>query len=254
MVRLDGGQFLMGEQPPSLSAPVRRVQIAPFLIGMTEVTWLEYMYFMEELPAGDIWFRNREKSPRMPAYNVSWLQAAKFCNRLSQMKGLRPYYQIIGEGREATINVTYPAGDGYRLPTEAEWEYACRANNGGDFCCPPAQLPDHAWTQANAEGRLRITGLKDPNAFGLYDMHGNVAEWCDDWFGSYVPAPAERVLENPRVQIPPDTTRPYKVYRGGSVMRPDRDCRSAWRMSASIDFKNPLLGFRVARSSGFTQR
>ena len=111
---------------------------------------------------------------------VSWDDAIAFCNKLSEREGLKPYYQF-GTGAYS------PGGDGYRLPTEAEWEYACRAGSTTrySFGDDAASLGEFAWFDSNSDSKTHPVGQKQPNAWGLYDMHGNVWEWCWDWYESY---------------------------------------------------------------------
>ncbi len=130
----------------------------------------------------------------------------------------------------------------YRLPTEAEWEYACRAGSTTRFCFgdEEAELEDYAWYEENSEGKTHPVGQKQPNAWGLYDMHGNVWEWCQDWYGDYPAGP----VTDPRG---PDTGE-YRVLRGGSWGNDSRNLRSAVRDYNNPDFRHYNFGFRVART------
>lgn len=119
---------------------------------------------------------SKQKNPSAPVSGVQWVDAARYCNKASEMDGLKPCYDL------KTWDCD-PAADGYRLPTEAEWERACRAGGQGRFPFGDdvSQLGRHAWTKANSEGKVRPVGQKEPNAWGLYDMLGNVWQWTNDW-------------------------------------------------------------------------
>jgi formylglycine-generating enzyme required for sulfatase activity len=146
--------------------------------------------------------------------------------------------------------VPAPDANGYRLPTEAEWEFAARAGTTGKFFFgdDPAMLGEYAWFGDNSGGTPNAVKLRKPNDWGLYDMYGNVAEWCDDWFGPYQEHSGAKPLVNPRGPATPPSNTRLKVYRGGSFIRPPACCRSAWRGSAIIDFQHQAVGFRVART------
>jgi hypothetical protein len=120
---------------------------------------------------------SKQKNPAAPVAGVQWVDAARFCNKCSEAEGLEPCYDL----KTWSCN---PSASGYRLPTEAEWEYACRAGATGRFPFgdDASQLGRHAWTKANSEGKVRPVGQKEPNAWGLYDMLGNVWEWTNDWY------------------------------------------------------------------------
>ena len=130
----------------------------------------------------------------------------------------------------------------FRLPTEAEWEYACRAGDDSaySFGNDARQLGEHAWFGGNSGGKTHPVGRKTPNAWGLFDMHGSVWEWCSDWYGNY----PRRSMVDP---AGPDGGR-GRVLRGGSWNDQAGRCRAAYRLSVDPSIKNPSLGFRVARS------
>jgi len=172
---------------------------------------------------------------------VSWVDAVLFCNQRSLAEGLEPCYD------EETGECDFGA-DGYRLPTEAEWEYACRsggsnAYNSGD---DPRRLDRYAWHKANASSKTQPVGKKDPNAWGLFDMHGNVAEWCNDVYAEdyYGVAPED----NPRGPAEGDRY----VLRGGAWNCSRQACRSTCRVGEAPGFQDACfakdaIGFRCAR-------
>ena len=153
--------------------PQHPVKISrPFFLGIHEVTQGQYQAVMGNNPS---LFKG---SDDLPVENVSWLDAVGFCNKLSEREKRTPFYRI--DGTEVTI----VGGNGYRLPTEAEWEYACRAKSTTlyPFGDDAGKLGEHAWYDGNSEGKTHPVGQKLPNAWGLYDMLGNVWEWCADWY------------------------------------------------------------------------
>ncbi len=249
---IPAGEFFMGpsDGDKDSSAPERlqhKVRISkPFYLGVCEVTQAQYGALMgknpstfsangsgKDLVAG-------HSTDRHPVENVTWLEATQFCNKLSEKERKKPFYEI--DGKE--IRVPDWNGPGYRLPTEAEWEYACRANASApmrfSFGNDAGELDDHAWFKRNSDSRTHPTGLKKPNGFGLYDMHGNVWEWCWDWQGAgyYDQSPAD------------DPTGPARgsnrIFRGGSWYGPPRDCRSAFGEALVPGWRWGNLGFRLA--------
>ncbi len=249
---IPAGEFLMGpsDGDKDSSAPEKlqhKVRISkPFYLGVCEVTQAQYEAVMGNNPSpfsangsGKDWVAG-QSTDRHPVENVSWLQATRFCNRLSVKELKKPFYEINGK----QIRVPDWSGPGYRLPTEAEWEYACRANASTpmrfSFGNDAAELGDYGWFRRNSDSRTHPTGLKKPNGFGLYDMHGNVWEWCWDWQGAGYDnrPPAD------------DPTGPAggsnRIFRGGTWSGPPRDCRSANREGREPGYRWGNLGFRVA--------
>jgi eukaryotic-like serine/threonine-protein kinase len=168
--------------------------------------------------------------------SVSWLDAVEFCNKLSEREKRAPFYRING------TNVTIVGGNGYRLPREAEWEYACRAKSATlyPFGDDASRLDEHAWYNRNSESKTHPVGQKLPNAWGLYDMLGNVWEWCGDGYdekydGSSLPANPSDVSETSG-----------RVFRGGSWLYDASLCRPAYRYLESPRYQDSLVGFRVA--------
>ena len=164
-----------------------------------------------------------EADGRLPIVDISWHDAIGFCNALSRHEGLTPAYEIGAVDAEPQWN---PAADGYRLPTEAEWEYACRAGSTGPRY---GDLEEIAWYRRNSHECVHEVGGKEPNAWGLYDLLGNVWEWCWDLYD-------------------PDVYGSYRVLRGGGWFDEHWSCRASVRRRSHPTFITDDLGFRVARS------
>jgi formylglycine-generating enzyme required for sulfatase activity len=246
MVVIPAGYFEMGSRSGrDEEQPRHKVWIDSFLMDKTEVTQAEY----EKLGKGDDPpFSNPShfKGPDLPVEQVTWPQAANFCNARSRAEGLTPCYSD-----DAVCNF---AADGYRLPTEAEWEYACRAGGDGDYSFgnDARKLGEHAWFTDNASKKTHPVGQKKPNAWGLFDMHGNVAEWCQDVFDkNYYKSGPEK---NPRG---PADGKEY-VLRGGSWKSAAEASRSAYRLGETPGFSDACLardaiGFRCVRKAPIQQ-
>ena len=286
------GDFLMGspdsERRRHLSEPQHRVRITkPFYLGVYEITQGEFERVMGRNPSafsnggGPTEAATGVDTSRYPVEMVNWFDALEFCNKLSEKEGRPPYYRIAGIERNSAgwireAKVTVAGGGGYLLPTEAQWEYACRAgtttpfsfgtaNNGAECNCV-GKAPYGTEEQGPSIGMNAPVGSYRPNAFGLYDMHGNVWEWCWDLYNaSYYkhspesdpPGPIRALSttrKNPSTKNKrePDPTRPpdgpNRVHRGGCWSNIARDCRSADRNWRLPDFRDDGLGFRVARS------
>jgi formylglycine-generating enzyme required for sulfatase activity len=236
MVNIPAGGFTMGsptsEENRDSDESQHRVEITQgFYLSATEVTQAQYELVMGSNPSN---FKGVDR----PVEKVSWRDAVQYCNKLSAREGLSPAYLISG------TSVTWDArSNGYRLPTEAEWEYACRAGTTTAYCTggSEADLARAGWYSGNAGSETHPVGKKLPNAWGLYDMHGNVWEWCWDWYGEY----GSGTQRDP--QGAADGS--YRVFRGGFWSYDAGRCRSAfrnWDIPSSADYN---LGFRVARSS-----
>nr|WP_128547109.1 SUMF1/EgtB/PvdO family nonheme iron enzyme [Larkinella soli] len=193
------------------------VLIESFLLSRYPVTQALYFSVTGEVPG-------TFSGGRKPVETVSWLDAVRFCNRLSEQTGLRPCYSFGSEGADVRFD---GAADGYRLPTEAEWEYACKA---GTKDSRYGDLDRIAWYKGNSGGTTHDVGLKEPNAWGLYDMLGNVWEWCTDVYD-------ETVYGS------------YRIFRGGGWCDEERGCLATnRRRSHPSSFKIDDLGFRIARN------
>ena len=195
----------------------RRWQVAlqGFAIGRYPVTQAQYAAVTALRPSV-------HAGSQHPVESVSWLDAVQFCNALSRVSGLQPCYEI-----DATLpGATLIAGsNGYRLPTEAEWEYACRA---GDQRPRYGELDAIAWYRDNSGARSHGVGQKQPNAWGVFDTIGNVWEWCSD-------------------QYDPEVYGPYRTFRGGGWADPERGCLAINRRRRHPTFAIVDVGFRVAR-------
>ena len=240
MALLPGGSFTMGsDASDEVDEPPHKVSIGPFCIDTHEVTQAEYERLMGKNPS--LW-----KDPKNPVEQIRWSQAAAYCNARSREEGLRPAYD------EATWACDF-AATGYRLPTAAEWEYACRAGTATAcfFGSSPSKLGDYAWFRDNCMRTPQAVGGKLPNPWGLYDLYGNVWEWCHDFYAEdyYKRSPES----DPRGPAKSET----RVIRGGAWSSKASQCRSSYRDQEYPEFKdvcfaadrNGLIGFRCVRKA-----
>lgn len=239
MVYIPGGEFYMGSPENEFGRqdderPIHKVKIDPFYIGKTEVTWDEYEHYaFENLIVSDpkeivsITRPSASYEPydhgwgrgKMPAMGISWHSAKKYCEWLS-----------------------LKTGDFYRLPTEAEWEYACRAGSSTaySFGNDTKDIEEYVWFDKNSGGRTNKVGLKRPNAFGLYDMHGNVWEFCLDYYDpNYYKTLKDEITINPKA---PENGK-VPVIRGGSWNDPPSELRCANRKYVPSEWweRDPML-------------
>lgn len=224
MVVIPAGSFVMGTPDAVRSAandssndkekPARAIAMKSFSLGKYEVTQAEWVALMGENPS-------ENEGKNFPVDHVSWEMAQSFVEKLSKR-----------------------TGKNYRLPSEAEWEYAARAGTANEFygSDDTASLDAHAWFNGNSGMEVHAVGEKKPNRFGLYDMHGNVWEWTQDCW-------------NPDYKGAPDTQAAWqegncesRVNRGGSWFNVARMLRSAFRARFATTLKSPYFGLRVARS------
>jgi acetoin utilization deacetylase AcuC-like enzyme/formylglycine-generating enzyme required for sulfatase activity len=233
MVHIPGGWFEMGSKKNNES-PVHKVWVDSFLMDRCEVTQEEY----EKLIVGN---PSHFKGAKNPVEQISWSYAVLYCNTRSRKENLKPCYD------EGTGKCDFSA-NGYRLPTEAEWEYACRSGTKTDyfFGRETSQLKDYAWFADNSTNKTQPVGQKKPNQWELYDMYGNVAEWCNDRYSeSYYSNSPEK---NPQG---PDKGRKY-VLKGGSWNSSAESCRSSYRIGEDPGFQDACfsrddIGFRCVK-------
>jgi len=234
-VRIEGGTFIMGsptDEPGRGNDEIKhRVTVSSFYMSRYEVQQADYEEIMGANPSINEGFN-------LTVTNVSWFDAIEYCNRLSRREGLTPAYTISdsGDNQAETWNRN---ANGYRLPTEAEWEYACRAGTTTAYNTGASISDKTGWYNTNSGGRTHPVGEKPVNAWGLHDMHGNVFEWCWDLYGEYSTAN----------QTDPDgaSSGSYRVVRGGSWGISARFARSASRYYSNPDFRDLNLGFRLVR-------
>ena len=217
MVAVQGGTFMMGateEQGDDAyddEKPVHSVSLDGFYIGKYEVTQGQWKAVMGTNPS---YFKGDD----LPVEDVSWNDAVSFCEKLSEMTGKT-----------------------FRLPTEAEWEYAARGGQqvDGTKYAGSNTLDDVAWSTGNSSSKTHPVGTKQPNALGLYDMSGNVCEWCSDWHGS------NYYSSSPSVNPQGPSSGVSRVIRGGDWNYGARYCRVSSRGDYTSDYRNSDLGFRV---------
>ena len=210
-----------------------------YYLGKYEVTQGEWMQVMNYNPS-KFGPKNAKTAgldtSKFPVESVNWFDSVAFCNNLSQLDGLPPYYELkvtkfdgpsIGEAEVKILG-----GTGYHLPTDAEWDHGCRAGTQTKYHCGDRDedLVEYAWFKDNSEGRTRAVGEKKPNAFGLFDMHGNVREWN------------EEMLTNVT------TGAPERVNRGGNWKTPAGNCAVSSRYSLGAAHRTYSVGLRVARA------
>jgi len=220
-VYIQPGTFMMGSPPNepgrSDNETLHKVTITKgFSMQTTQVTQRQWHVIMGNNPSS---FGSCGED--CPVENVSWNDVQQFIKKLNETRGTNKY----------------------RLPTEAEWEYACRAGSDTAYCFgnDESRLKDYAWYDGNSGGKTHPVGLLKPNAWGLYDMHGNVWEWCQDWYAENYPSGS---VTDPIGS----SSGSFRVIRGGSWHVIAQSCRSAYRGRSTPDNRNHDLGFRLCFS------
>ena len=232
MVYVKAGTFIMGspesEEDRSDNEIQHKVTISKdFYIGKYEVTQREYKAVMGTNPS-------KYKGDNRPVETVSWYNAVEYCNKLSEKEGLTKAYTI--DGTTVTLNNN---ATGYRLPTEAQWEYAARGGNKsqGYKYSGSDTVDSVAWHSGNSDSSTHNVGTKAANELGIYDMSGNVYEWCYDWYDDY----SSGSVTDPEGS----STGSYRVFRGGIWRYDSGYCRVAFRHSGYPSFSYHLIGFRL---------
>lgn len=240
MVWLPGGEFTMGTgRGAADEAPAHKVKVSGFLMDKYEVT--HEMFAKAQLPNPSHW----QDHPKKPVERVRWRDAKQYCNERSLLEGLKPCYNE----KTADWDCDFSA-NGYRLPTEAEWEFACRAGTEQPYDFGTAdKLRQYAWFNGNAEQKTHLVGQKKPNPWGLYDLYGNVSEWCEDVYD------AAYYQKSPAVDPhgPPGTGKDVRrVIRGGNWKGSAESCRASARQGertgdSDACFSTDYCGLRCVR-------
>ncbi len=236
MVVIPGGFFDMGSRKgASDETPVHKVWVDSFWMDRFEVVQEQFKKYQISDPS-------HFKNPKSPLEQINWTDATIYCNERSLAEGLEPCYD------EETWQCNFE-GNGYRLPTEAEWEYACRAGTTTkySFGNDARKLKTYTWFASNSPRRTKPVGRKKPNLWGLYDMHGNVAEWCNDFY-------SENYYKNSPLRNPGGPAKGMeRVLRGGAWNSTEDNLRSSCRASdPSIDdtcLASDAIGFRCVKNA-----
>jgi formylglycine-generating enzyme required for sulfatase activity len=240
MIEVKGGSFIMGSKKGKHeNSPLHEVYVDSFLLGKYLVTQSLWQEVYRTSPS-------RIKKPEYPITNIDWYDAVEFCNEISISEDLEPYYVIErtvqDENNMSDINrdrkkwkVSITGSEGFRLPAEEEWEYAARGGiNCSEFEYSGSDIPSDVLFDDVGPGEKKYpVGQKMPNALGIYDMSGNVGEWCHDWFYLYG-------LK--------ETSGSVKLYRGHSTVLSLDDATVYARKYNSPAFVSDYLGLRVARN------
>lgn len=242
-VLVEGGTFIMGSKDEGTP---HEVALSGFLICKHQVTQAKYVEITGK--SNPSYFKGNDENP---VENISWFDAIKYCNLLSKKYGFAPAYDGKGNLLDAAGKITADITKvrGFRLPTEAEWEYAARGGNQskGYEYSGSNNIKEVAWHDGNSGKKTHPVGTLNPNELGLYDMSGNVWEWCHDWYGDkyYDACKSKGTVQNP---LGPEKGS-YRVLRGGSwISGYPQYCRVAYRSHVAPDFRDGSRGFRLAAS------
>ena len=239
-VLIPAGEFMMGDQS---AKPIHKVALTkPFYLGKYQVTQAQWSAVMGQNPSDF-------KGDQNPVERVSWNDCQEFIKKLNASVGSARFSASSGTSAERAVfgpeaqtrRDARTTSLSFGLPTEAQWEYACRAGSDKAYCFgePESELREYAWFDGNSGRKTHPVGTKKPNGWGLYDMHGNVWEWCEDWYGDY----RDREVVDP---TGPEGSR--RVYRGGSWSRSAGRCRSAYRLRIAPDSRRDLGCRLILRS------
>jgi len=253
MVQISAGTFTMGSPTgesgrESIEGPQHSVTLSAFYMGTYQVTQALYQLVMGTNPSNFTTAVAGESGTpgRLPVEMVTWYDTVEFCNKLSALDGRMAVYTITGRTPASGYPITSAtvtmdsSKNGYRLPTEAEWEYACRAGTTTAYNTGNTISDNTGWYTDNSGSKTHQVGLKPANAWGLYDMHGNVSEWCWDWYGTY----ASGAQTDPTGA----SSGSIRVARGGNWNNSGQYLRSAYRGRGDPSVRGMYAGFRLVRS------
>jgi formylglycine-generating enzyme required for sulfatase activity len=235
MVLIPAGSFEMGcclEDANLNEQPVHPVSVSSFLISKYEVTQQEFKQIMGFVPENGYGLGSD-----YPAFGITWEYAMQYCNARSDAEGLETCFNLA----DSTCNWT---ANGYRLPREAEWEYAARYNDSDTLFTYSGcdDVYEVAWFRRNSQNKVQKVGQKMPNALGLYDMSGNVWEWCWDWYAD------EYYLESPELDPCGPDTGLFRLVRGGCWYNDEEFCCCTYR-AVSQSYGSNYIGLRVVRNA-----
>ncbi len=238
MILLPVGKFQMGSNVGLDERPIHEVELTiPFAMAETEVTQSQYEAVMGKNPS---YFGKEADSAERPVEHVSWFDAIEYCNKLSEQEGFERCYEMKGD----EVEWKGPNCKGYRLPTEAEWEYAARADEGTEYA-GSNKAEEVGWFSANSNARTHPVKTRQPNQWGLYDLSGNVWEWVWDWFQNHYEAEPQK---NPMGPPKPSEVAALRVVRGGGWYDVAGGLRVALRSWDARGRRIENLGFRLVRS------
>jgi formylglycine-generating enzyme required for sulfatase activity len=242
LIRIEAAEFQMGsargdDDAQAIEMPQHSVWLTrAYYLGKFEVTQEEYKKVVGMNPS------RSSGNSKCPVEYVSWLDAIRYCNQMSERDGVERFYEI----SEDKVRVVSWEAPGYRLPTEAEWEYACRPTGGMLLHDDQANMDEIGWFNGNSGRTTHEVGQKRANSLGFFDMRGNVSEWCWDDF-TYYPK-ADDLQKDPHET----TGSPFRVVRGGDCESAAVSCRPESRLGIAPRAQSASLGFRVARYAAMT--